>query len=191
MHDQSATRTSGRTPTAVPAMCVRAMRITVLRSAGIFARNEYHDLNAEKIRCVKCLCLRDAEFVACRQFSNAGASGWVRKFLAMINWCCGRCALVLLDHIRRAGLVSAEPRGGRRGWACWRSAAADACCATVHSIKGPHPGPPPQAGEGAHRLCRTRAISSRHALDLSPSRARKLGTTASGPADDADRKGRR
>jgi hypothetical protein len=54
MHDQSASRISGRTRTAVSAMCVRALRITVLKSAGNFTRYEYHDLNAEKIQRVKC-----------------------------------------------------------------------------------------------------------------------------------------
>jgi hypothetical protein len=35
-------------------MCVRAVRITVLKSAGNFTRDECHDLNAEKIQPVKC-----------------------------------------------------------------------------------------------------------------------------------------
>ena len=87
MHDQSAGRISGRTRTAVSAMCVRALRMTVLKGAGIFTRDECHDLNAEKIHRVKCLCSRGAEFVACSQFSNAGASGWVRKFLAAGGAC--------------------------------------------------------------------------------------------------------
>src|SRR6266404_2240813 len=52
-HDQSASRISGRTRGAVSAMCVRALRITVLKSAGNFTRDEYHDLNAEKIQRVK------------------------------------------------------------------------------------------------------------------------------------------
>jgi hypothetical protein len=54
MHDQSASQISGRTRTAVSAMCVRALRITVLKSAGNFTRDECHDLNAEKIQRVKC-----------------------------------------------------------------------------------------------------------------------------------------
>ena len=54
MHDQSASRISGQTRTAVSAMCVRALRITVLKSAGNFTRDECHDLNAEKIQRVKC-----------------------------------------------------------------------------------------------------------------------------------------
>jgi len=35
-------------------MCVRALRITVLKSAGNFTRDECHDLSAEKIQRVKC-----------------------------------------------------------------------------------------------------------------------------------------
>jgi hypothetical protein len=54
MHDQSASQISGRTRAAVSAMCVRALRITVLKSAGNFTRDECHDLNAEKIQRVKC-----------------------------------------------------------------------------------------------------------------------------------------
>ena len=54
MHDQSVSRVSGRTRAAVSAMCVRALRITVLKSAGNFTRDECHDLNAEKIQRVKC-----------------------------------------------------------------------------------------------------------------------------------------
>jgi hypothetical protein len=55
----------GRTRTAVSAMCVRALRITVLKSAGNFTGDECHDLNAEKIQRVKCFMSRGAEFVAC------------------------------------------------------------------------------------------------------------------------------
>src|ERR1700682_4543510 len=54
MHDQSASRISGRARAAVSAMCVRALRITVLKSAGNFTRDECHDLSAEKIQRVKC-----------------------------------------------------------------------------------------------------------------------------------------
>jgi len=54
MHDQAASQISGRTRAAVSAMCVRAVRITVLKSAGNFTRDECHDLNAEKIQPVKC-----------------------------------------------------------------------------------------------------------------------------------------
>src|SRR5947209_5329794 len=57
MHDQSASRISGRTRAAVSAMCVRALRITVLKSAGNFTRDECHHLSAEKIRRVKCFML--------------------------------------------------------------------------------------------------------------------------------------
>jgi|SRR6266566_8835838 len=61
MHDQSASRISGQTRAAVSAMCVRALRITVLKSAGNFTRDECHDLNAEKIQRVKCFM-----FTRCR-----------------------------------------------------------------------------------------------------------------------------
>jgi len=54
MHDQSAGRISGRTRASVSAMCVCALRITVLKSAGNFTRDECHNLNAEKIQRVKC-----------------------------------------------------------------------------------------------------------------------------------------
>ena len=54
MHDQSASRISGRTRAAVSAMCVRTLRMTVLKSAGNFTRDECHDLSAEKIQRVKC-----------------------------------------------------------------------------------------------------------------------------------------
>ena len=67
-------------------MCVRALRITVLKSAGNFTRDQCHDLSAEKIQCVNVLSSRSAEFAACQQFSNAGAAGWVRKFQAVVNW---------------------------------------------------------------------------------------------------------
>src|SRR5215471_14203719 len=56
MHDHSASRISGRTRAAVPAMCVRTLRITVLKSAGNFTRDECLDLNPEKIRASNVLC---------------------------------------------------------------------------------------------------------------------------------------
>ncbi|HEY3796330.1 MAG TPA: hypothetical protein VGM09_31285 [Bradyrhizobium sp.] len=54
-------------------MSVRALRITVLKSAGNFTRDECHDLNAEKIQRVKCFIFTRVEFAACQQFSNASA----------------------------------------------------------------------------------------------------------------------
>jgi hypothetical protein len=66
-------------------MCVRALRMTVLKSAGNFTRGECHDLSAEKIQRVKCFISGGAEFVVCQQFSNAGAAGCVRKFQALVN----------------------------------------------------------------------------------------------------------
>jgi hypothetical protein len=44
-------------------MCVRALRMTVLKSAGNFTRGECHDLNAEKIQRVNVLSSQSAEFV--------------------------------------------------------------------------------------------------------------------------------
>jgi len=86
MHDQSASQISGRTRAAVSAICVRALRITVLKSAGNFTRDECHDLNAEKIQRVKCFMLMRYGICCAWQFSNTGAAGWVRKFQAMVNW---------------------------------------------------------------------------------------------------------
>jgi hypothetical protein len=86
MHDQAASRISGRTRAAVSAMCVRAVRITVLKSAGNFTRGECHHLNAEEIQPVKCFMFTGAEFVARQQFSNAGAAGRVQKFQPSVNW---------------------------------------------------------------------------------------------------------
>ena len=84
MHDQSASRISGRTRAAVSAICVRALRMTVLKSAGNFTRDECRDLNAEKLQRVKCFMLTRAEFVACQQFWNADAVDWVRKFQGLL-----------------------------------------------------------------------------------------------------------
>jgi hypothetical protein len=67
-------------------MSVRALRMRVLRSAGNFTRDECHDLNAEKIQRVKCFMFTGAEFVACRQFSNAGVAGCVQKFQGYGDW---------------------------------------------------------------------------------------------------------
>ncbi len=86
MHDQSASPISGRTRAAVSAMCVRTLRMTVLKSAGNFTRDERHDLSAEKIQRVKCFMFTSCGIFACQQFSNAGAAGWVRKFQAVVNW---------------------------------------------------------------------------------------------------------
>src|SRR4030095_10917470 len=85
MHDQSASQISGRTRAAVSAMC-RALRITVLKSAGNFTQDECHDLSAEKIQRVKCFMFKRRGICACQQFSNAGAADWVRKFPVVVNW---------------------------------------------------------------------------------------------------------
>ena len=47
-------------------MSVRALRITVLKSAGNFTRDECHDLSAENIQRVKCFMFTTVEFVACQ-----------------------------------------------------------------------------------------------------------------------------
>jgi hypothetical protein len=49
-------------------MHVRALRITVLKSAGNFTRDECHDLNAEKISSSNVLCSGGAEFIADSNF---------------------------------------------------------------------------------------------------------------------------
>jgi hypothetical protein len=64
---------------------VRALRITVLKSAGNFTRDECHDLSAEKIQRVKCFMFTRCGIVARWQFSNAGAAGCVRKFQAVVK----------------------------------------------------------------------------------------------------------
>jgi hypothetical protein len=86
MHDQSASRISGRTRAAVSAICVRALRITGLKSAGNFTRDECHDLSAEKIQRVKCFMFTRGGICCCQQFTNVGAASWVRKFPVVVNW---------------------------------------------------------------------------------------------------------
>ena len=86
MHDPSASQICGRAWTAVSAMSVRGSRMTVLNSAGNFARNQCHDLKAENIQRVKCFVFTRCGIVAGSQFSNLRAAGEVRKFLAMVNW---------------------------------------------------------------------------------------------------------
>jgi hypothetical protein len=65
-------------------MCVRVLRMTVLKSAGKFTRDEWRDLSAEKLQRVKCFMLTRAEFVVCQQFWNADTAGWVRKFQGLL-----------------------------------------------------------------------------------------------------------
>ena len=67
-------------------MGVRAVRITVLKSAGGLTRDECHDLNAEKIWPVKCFVFTRCGICSCQQFSKAGVAGWVQKFQPMANW---------------------------------------------------------------------------------------------------------
>src|SRR6187549_1818658 len=85
MHDQTASRTSGRTRAAVSAMSVRALRIPVLKSAGKITRDECDNLSAEKIQRVKCFMFTRCGICGCQQFSNAGAGGCGRKFQAVVN----------------------------------------------------------------------------------------------------------
>jgi hypothetical protein len=68
MHDQSASRISGRTRAAVSAMCVRPLRIMILKSAGNFTRDEYTHLNAEKFSESNVLCSRGAKFLRASNF---------------------------------------------------------------------------------------------------------------------------
>ena len=85
MHDQSAGRISGRTRTAVAAVNVRALRMTVLKSAGNFTRGECHDLSAEKARRVKLFVHAAQDLLRAGNFRNAGAVFPVRKFQALLR----------------------------------------------------------------------------------------------------------
>jgi len=67
-------------------MGVRGSRMTVLNSAGNFARNQCHDLKAENNQRVKCFVFTRSGIVAGWKFSNVRPAGEVRKFLAMVNW---------------------------------------------------------------------------------------------------------
>jgi hypothetical protein len=58
MHDRSASQVSGRTRTSVTAMCVRALRIVVLKSAGNFTRDEHYDPGAGKFPARQLLYVR-------------------------------------------------------------------------------------------------------------------------------------
>src|SRR5215468_7606986 len=104
MHDQSASRISGRTRAAVSTMSVRALRMAVLKSAGNFTRDEYDNLSAEKIQRVKCFMFTRCGIVACPQFSNAGAAGWVRKFQVVVNWRKSRVGGPTRSHVNRLPL---------------------------------------------------------------------------------------
>jgi hypothetical protein len=67
-------------------MSVRAMRMTVLESAGNFTRYECDDLSAEKIPRVKCFVFTRCGIRRAGNFRNAGAAGRVRNFPAMTSW---------------------------------------------------------------------------------------------------------
>ncbi len=86
MHDQSASRISGRTRAAVSAMCVRALRITVLKSAGNFTRDECHDLNAEKIQRVKCFMFTRCGICCVLAIFERRRGRLGSKISGMVNW---------------------------------------------------------------------------------------------------------
>src|SRR5256885_11179669 len=96
MHDQSASRISGRTRAAVTAMRVRVLRITVLKSAGNFTRDECHDLSAEKIQRVKCFIFTRSEFVASGNFRTPARPAGFENFRL---WSIGGSG-GLLRHVR-------------------------------------------------------------------------------------------
>ena len=95
MHDQSFSRTSGRTLVAVSAMCVRALRIAVLKYAGNFPRCVCLDLNAENIQRVNYFIRAKGKICRRSQYSNAGAAGCVPKISDDRQW----CRVALFDHL--------------------------------------------------------------------------------------------
>ena len=117
MHDQSASRISGRTRAAVSAMCVRALRITVLKSAGNFTRDECHDLNAEKIQRVKCFMHEVRNLLRASNFRTPARRAGFENFRL---WSIGGSG-GLLRHVRSTpgsrhqSEGSACPLGARSG----------------------------------------------------------------------------
>ena len=95
MHDQSFSRTSGRTLVAVSAMYVRALRMAVLKDAGNFPRGECPDLSAEKIQRVNYFIRAKGKIFCRSQFSNAGAAGCVPNISDDRQW----CRVALFDHL--------------------------------------------------------------------------------------------
>src|SRR4029077_3183389 len=107
MHDQSASRISGRTRAAVSAMCVRALRITVLKSAGNFTRDECHDLNAEKIQRVKCFMHEVRNLLSASNFRTpARPAGFENFGLSLIGGSGG-----LLRHVRSTPEADTNRKG--------------------------------------------------------------------------------
>ena len=96
MHDQSASRISGRTRAAVSAMCVRALRITVLKSAGNFTRDKCHDLSAEKIQRVKCFMFEVRNLLRASNFRTPARPAGFENFRLWSIGGSGR----LLCHVR-------------------------------------------------------------------------------------------
>jgi hypothetical protein len=106
-------------------MSVRALRITGLKSAGNFTRDECHDLNAEKIQRVKCFMFTRCGICCCQQFPNAGAAGRVRKFQVVVNWRKWRFASpcpVYPGGVVALNVSAVARRGhGLGGMSIWRS----------------------------------------------------------------------
>jgi hypothetical protein len=69
MHDQSASRTNGRTRAAVLAMCVRRVLITILKSAGMLPARKVDRYKRREIPAVKLFVLAACEILARAQFS--------------------------------------------------------------------------------------------------------------------------
>ena len=86
MHDQSASRISGRTQAAVSAMCVRALRITVLKSAGNSTCNECFDLNAEKFSASIVLCHEVQNLVRADNFRTRAEPAGFENFRLQVSW---------------------------------------------------------------------------------------------------------
>jgi len=86
MLDQSASRISGRTRAAVSAICVGALRITVLKSAGNFTRDECVDLNAEKIQRVKCFIFTRCGFCCVLAIFERRRGRLGSKISGYVNW---------------------------------------------------------------------------------------------------------
>src|SRR5262249_49347312 len=87
MHDQSASRTSGRTRRAKSAICLRSVRIAVLKSAGKFTRGEWVYLSAEKVWRVKLFVHAAQNLLRAGNFRNVRMAGRVRKFQPAVRLC--------------------------------------------------------------------------------------------------------
>jgi hypothetical protein len=61
-------------------MCVRALRMTGLKSAGNFTRGECRNLNAEKIQRVKCFVFTGADLLRLGNFRTPARSAGFEYF---------------------------------------------------------------------------------------------------------------